>query len=74
MVQLYEAFADWMTWERIEPRLVQVTSKLLERLGNVEDVRRLTPDSFEQLVAELLEKIGFSVLWVLGGKDGGSIL
>jgi restriction endonuclease Mrr len=70
-VQLYEAFAYWMTWERIEPRLVQVTSKLLERLRNVEDVWRLTPDEFEQLVAELLERIGYSVLWVPGGKDGG---
>lgn len=70
-VQLYEAFADWMTWERIEPRLVQVTSKLLERLRNVDDVWRLTPDQFEQLVAELLDKLGYSVLWIPGGKDGG---
>jgi restriction endonuclease Mrr len=71
VVQLYEAFADWMTWERIEPRLVQVTSKLLERLRNPEDVWRLTPDQFEQLVAEVLERIGYSVLWIPGGKDGG---
>ena len=71
VVQLYEAFADWMTWERIEPRLIQVTSKLLERLGSVEDVWRLTPDQFEQLVAELLDKLHYSVLWVPGGKDGG---
>lgn len=71
VVQLYEAFADWMTWERIEPRLVQVTSKLLERLRNPEDVWCLTPDQFEQLVAEVLERIGYSVLWIPGGKDGG---
>lgn len=70
-VRLYEAFADWTTWERIEPRLVEVTSKLLERLGNIDDVWRLTPDQFEQLVAELLNKIGYSVLWIPGGKDGG---
>jgi CheY-like chemotaxis protein len=70
-VQLYEAFADLMTWERIEPRLVEVTSKLLERLRHVEDVWRLTADQFEQLVAELLERVGYSVLWVPGGKDGG---
>ncbi len=71
VVQLYEAFADWMTWERIEPRLVHVNSKLLEGLRSVEDVWRLTPDQFEQLVAEILERIGYSVLWVPGGKDGG---
>ena len=70
-VRLYEAFADWATWERIEPRLVQVTSKLLERLRNVDDVWGLTPDQFEQLVAELLDRLGYSVLWVPGGKDGG---
>jgi CheY-like chemotaxis protein len=54
VVQLYEAFADWMTWKRIEPRLEHVTSKLLERLRNVDDVWRLTPGQFEELVAELL--------------------
>lgn len=31
----------------------------------------LTPDQFEQLVGELLTNIGYSVLWVPGGKDGG---
>jgi hypothetical protein len=47
-VQLYEAFADWSTWHRIEPRLVEVTSKVLENLRAVDDVWRLTPDKFEQ--------------------------
>jgi hypothetical protein len=70
-IRLYEANADRATWERIEPRLVQVTSKLIERLRTVDDIWRLTPDQFEQLVAELLDRLGFSVLWVPGGKDGG---
>jgi CheY-like chemotaxis protein len=72
VLQLYEAFADFGTWKRIiEPRLVRVNSKLLERVRSIGDVWRLTPGQFEQLVAELLEKLGFSVLWVPGGKDGG---
>lgn len=70
-ISLYEAYADWATWTRIEPRLVQVNSQLLEELRDIEDVWRLTPDQFEQLVADLLERIGFSVLWIPGGKDGG---
>lgn len=71
IVLLYEAFADLTTWERIEPRLMHVTSKLLEQLRSVDDVWRLTPNQFEELVAELLDRIGYSVLWVPGGKDGG---
>ncbi|MBI4179157.1 restriction endonuclease [bacterium] len=70
-VRLYEAYADWATWQRIEPRLVEVTSKLLDRLRAVDDIWRLTPDQFEQLVGELLARLRYSVLWVPGGKDGG---
>lgn len=70
-VRLYEAYADWATWERIEPRLVEVNSKLLEKLRDIDDIWRLTPDQFEQLVGELLEKLNYSVRWVPGGKDGG---
>ena len=71
-LQLYEACADLGTWKRIiEPRLVQVNSRLLEEIRTVGDVWRLTPEQFEQLVGELLEKLGFSVFWVPGGKDGG---
>jgi hypothetical protein len=70
-VQLYESFADWSTWQQIEPRLLALQSKLLNRLGSADDIWRLTPDQFEQLVGELLEKAGFSVLWIPGGKDGG---
>jgi CheY-like chemotaxis protein len=71
IVQLYEAYADWATWRRIEPRLVEVTSKLLDNLRAVDDVWGLTSDQFEQLVGELLTKIGYSVLWIPGAKDGG---
>lgn len=71
-IRLYEAFADWAPWRRIiEPRVVHVNAKLLEKLGTVDDIWRLTPDQFEQLVAELLERLGYSVLWVPGGRDGG---
>src|ERR1035441_5952903 len=71
-IRLFEAFADLGTWKRIiEPRVVHVNAKLLEKLGTVDDIWRLTPDQFEQLVAELLERLGYSVLWVPGGRDGG---
>lgn len=68
---LYDAHADLATWSRIEPRLVQLTSGLLDKLGTIEDIWSLTPDQFEQLVGEVLMKNGYSVLWVPGGKDGG---
>lgn len=70
-VALYEAYADWATWSQIEPRLVTLQSKVLARLRDVDDIWQLTPEQFEQLVGELLERIGFSVLWIPGGKDGG---
>ena len=70
-VSLYEAYADWDTWNRIQPRLIEVRSKLLERIRSSNDIWQLSPDQFEELVGELLEKIGYSVLWVPGGKDGG---
>jgi len=70
-VMLYEAFADESIWRRIEPRLVTVQHGILEALGDPEDVMRMPPDKFEQLVAELLEEIGFKVLWIPGGKDQG---
>jgi CheY-like chemotaxis protein len=68
---LYDAHADLSTWNRIEPRLVQLNSALLDRLRSVGDVWSLTPEQFEQLAGELLLKNGYSVLWVPGGKDGG---
>jgi CheY-like chemotaxis protein len=70
-VALYEAFADWSTWQKIEPRLVSLQSDLLRRLRKIDDIWSLNPDQFEQLVGELLEASGFSVLWVPGGNDGG---
>ena len=71
VVKLYDAFADWGTWNVIEPRLVAVNSMILNELRHVDDIWSLTTDRFEQLVAELLAKVGFSVLWIPGGKDGG---
>lgn len=68
---LYEAFADLSVWKRIEPRLVTVQSTLLDALGDPADVMRMTPGQFEQLVAELLQRIGFRVLWIPGGNDQG---
>ena len=70
-VALYEAFADWSTWQQIEPRLVSLQSDLLQRLRRIDDIWKLSPAQFEQLVGELLEAGGFSVLWIPGGKDGG---
>ena len=70
-VSLYESFADRSTWQQIEPRLVMLQSTVLKRLHRVDDIWYLTPEQFEHLVRELLEEIGFSVLWIPGGKDGG---
>lgn len=68
---LYEAFADLSIWKAVEPRLVKVQSALLDMLGDPADVMRMTPGQFEQLVAELLQRIGFTVLWIPGGNDQG---
>lgn len=71
LVRLYDAFADYRAWNRIESRLVEVRSTILDRLRDPTDIWRMTPTEFEQLVAELLDKIGFKVLWVPGGSDQG---
>ncbi len=68
---LYEAYADESIWRRVGPRLVAVQASILNSLGDPEDVMRMNPERFEQLVAELLEQIGFKVLWIPGGKDQG---
>lgn len=70
-VKLYEAYADKTAWTRILPRLEEINSSLLAELKHTDEILSLTPDQFEQLVAELLSKIGFSVRWVPGGKDQG---
>ncbi len=70
-VCLYEAFADYALWRLIEPRLVQVQRRLLESLRSVDDIWLLTDAEFEELIAELLDRVGYKVLWVPGGKDGG---
>jgi HJR/Mrr/RecB family endonuclease len=69
--RLYEAYADESIWRRIEPRLVTVQSSILNALREPSEVMRMNPDKFEQLVAELLDQIGFKVLWIPGGKDQG---
>jgi HJR/Mrr/RecB family endonuclease len=71
MTMLYEAYADESIWHRIGPRLVTVQASILNALGDPSDVMRMDPDRFEQLVAELLEQMGFKVLWIPGGKDQG---
>jgi CheY-like chemotaxis protein len=71
LVRLYDAFADERAWSKIENRLVEVRSTLLDRIGDPADIWRMTPTEFEQLVAELLGKIGFKVLWIPGGNDQG---
>ena len=68
---LYEAYADESIWCRIGPRLVSVQAGVLNALGDPSDVMRMNPHTFEQLVAELLEKMGFKVLWIPGGNDQG---
>jgi len=70
-IRLYEAFVDHNRWLQIQPRLVAVQSSLLEQLSAYEDIWRLNPNLFEQVVAELLMKQGFEVLWIPGGRDGG---
>ena len=70
-VTLYDAFADLSVWRRIEPRLITVQATILEALGDPADIMRMPADKFEQLVAELLERIGFEVLWIPGGNDQG---
>jgi CheY-like chemotaxis protein len=69
--QLYEAFADEAIWHKIEPRLVYVQNSIRRRISDFGDVWKLSHDEFEELVAELLQKEGFDVLWVPGGKDRG---
>jgi CheY-like chemotaxis protein len=71
VLTLYEAFADLSIWKAVEPRLVTVQSALLDMLGDPADAMRMTPGQFEQLVAELLQRIGFTVLWIPGGNDQG---
>lgn len=68
---LYEAYADESIWRRIEPRLVSVQAEMLNALGDPTEVMRMSPSKFELLIAELLEKMGFKVLWIPGGKDQG---
>jgi hypothetical protein len=57
-VKLYDAFAHEAVWARIEPRLVRVRGDLLSRLQKWADLWRLNPQQFEQVVAELLDKMG----------------
>jgi hypothetical protein len=68
---LHEFYADWATWKQIEPRLVQVQSNILDDLNQVDDIWRLTADEFERMVGEVLQRTGWNILWVPGGKDGG---
>jgi hypothetical protein len=59
---LYEAYADESIWRRIEPRLMTVQAGILNGLGDPADVMRMDPNRFEELIAELLEKMNFKVL------------
>ena len=68
-VSLYDAFADLSSWRIIEPRLVTVQATILDALRDSGDVMKMTPNEFEQLVAELLQRLGFAVLWIPGGND-----
>jgi CheY-like chemotaxis protein len=68
---LYEAYVDQGLWIQIEPRLVRVNGSFLSRLQRYSDIWHITPNEFEQLVAELLDKEGFDVLWIPGGSDQG---
>ena len=40
-------------------------------MGRWDDIWQLNPQQFEQLVAELLQKMDFEVLWIPGGNDQG---
>jgi hypothetical protein len=73
-VRLYDAYADFATWVRIEPRLIEVTSKLLDKLRAIDDVLQLKPDEFEQLVGEVLSKIGYPCYGFRAGRMAVSTL
>lgn len=68
---IFDAFADHSAWAKIEPRLVGVSSHILSELKSFGEIWRLQPHQLEQLVAELLDRIGYDVLWIPGGRDGG---
>jgi CheY-like chemotaxis protein len=70
-IKLYDAFAHEAIWAKVEPRLVKVRGELLNRLQRWGDIWLLDPDQFEQLIAELLDELGFDVLWIPGGNDQG---
>src|SRR5271165_357703 len=57
VVSLYDAFADLSSWRKIEPRLVTVQASILEALRDSGDIMKMTPNEFEQLVAELLQRL-----------------
>lgn len=68
---LYEAFADESIWARVAPRLVEIRSSIISRLRTPREALELNDFEFEQLVGEVLDRIGYSVLWVPGGRDHG---
>jgi len=71
VTSLYEAFADESILARIAPRLVEIQSSIISSLRTPQEVSQLNPSEFEQLVGEVLDRIGYSVLWVPGGNDQG---
>jgi restriction system protein len=62
-----------ITPEEFRERVVLVTDRELIELfdNNPEDLYRLTPRQFEELVADLLKRMGYTVNLGPGSKDGG---
>jgi HJR/Mrr/RecB family endonuclease len=71
VTSLYEAFANESISDRVTPRLVEIRSSIISRLRTPREALELNDYEFEQVVAEVLDRIGYSVLWVPGGRDQG---
>ena len=68
---IYDSSAHFPIWKMIEPRLIKIQTDILGSLRNPDEIWTMPPDQFEQLVSELLQKMGFRVLWLPGGRDQG---
>jgi restriction system protein len=60
------------TIKAIQPQIVTVTESLVERLkSRPEDIHRISPRQFEELVAELMSSMGWDVELTGKTRDGG---
>lgn len=50
---------------------IAINSSILERIKNIDDIYKISPFQFENLVGELLEKQGLEIKMTPKSKDGG---